>query len=161
MTGRIHAPFRAGRFRTVRNPSPLSSVMGVVDITAPVVTFRAQAQDSIRQSLELLPSQGFTSPAGGRWGAGCGLRHTYTVPGQGLRGPEELLLQIVLQNQRPRRRSLKWDQCHSCITEKLFSCCTSAPERSANADECLWPSHSTPGDSHALKPASHSCGRGS
>ena len=135
--------------------------MGVVNITAPAVTSRAQAQDSIPQSLELLPSQGFASPAGGQWGARCGVQHTYTVPGRALRGPEELLLQIALQNQRPRHRSLKWDQCHSCITEKLFSCRTSAPERSANADEGLWPSHSAPGDSHALKLASHSCGRGS
>ena len=79
----IHCPFQR-RFRAVRaadTPTPLSSVMGGLNIAAPLLTFSVHAQDSTPQLMVLLCA--WESPL--LWG----LQLTYAVPGRGQGGANE------------------------------------------------------------------------
>ena len=83
----LHCSFQRRRFRALRaagTPSPLSSVMGGVNTTGPVLTFRVHAQDSTPQSIALL----FTWESPLLWG----LQLTYAVPGREPRGPMKRFL---------------------------------------------------------------------
>lgn len=83
----IHGSFQRRGFRAVRAagaPSPLSSVTGGVNTTAPALTFRVHAQDSIPQLIALLCT--WESPL--LWG----LQLTHAVPGQEPRGPMKRFL---------------------------------------------------------------------